>query len=582
MENNINKDVQNSVPVPPVPTVYNYVAKEYKPLDKKDISFVLWFLVSAFLVVDSVLFHSFSLGFFIAYAVFFAVSTAYIYKKQDNVPVFSMVCGALSVLTAFTYVLYNDSLMMFLNIILTGILYSLYCIGISEGIGKNGDSFKLLLDDFKSVVIRPFSNFSNIFGSAKASARENKKSFGGVIGFIIAIPVICIIVPLLSKSDAAFEGLVTSVIKNIGTYLVELVISVILLAYVYPFAFAHRHFEKSEKASSTVKKCFPVSACVSFLSAISVVYIVYLFSQLAYFFSAFKGILPSDYEHTASAFARRGFYEMFAVCVINIAIVSIISMFIKKKALTVKLLSTFVSLFSILLIVVAMKKMELNISVFGLSKNRILVSVFMLMALLVIVFFIIHIFAPKVKYIKPIILVCSVMFIALSYSNIDLQVAKYNVDAYNSGKIASLDVEHIDGMSDSAVPELVKLCSAEDDKISAEAKRYVARKMLYNDEIKVDVRRKTVICKADNDFRMYNRSRILAEKAICDYFNSLNDEEKKYFLTYFTMQKEGDYNESEDVYYDYSEDESKAYAYDTNTGAYTTEIKEDLGLNEVV
>lgn len=572
-KSNSNDNKYTGAPLPLQP-VYNYVKKEHKPLDKKDIIFVVLFLISAFLIVDFALFHYLSTGFFISYVIFFAISTAYICKKQEKVPVFSLICGALSVLQSFTFALYNDELMMFLGLVLMGILYSLFCIGMSRGNGKNSGSYKLLLDDLKSVVISPFSNIGNIFGSAKASAKNNKKSFGGVLGFLVAIPVLSIIIPLLAKSDAAFEGLITSVIKNIGLYLGELIIAVILLAYIYPFAFAHRHFEKSNKSAVTVKKCFPVSASVSFLSAISLVYVVYLFSQLAYFFSAFGGILPSDYEHTASAFARRGFYEMFAVCVINIAIISIVSMFVKKKSLIIKLISGFISLFSVLLIVIAMKKMELNIGVFGLSKNRILVSVLMLMAFIVIAFFIIHIFAPKIRYIKPIILICSAMFIALSYTNIDLMVAKYNIDAYNSGKIASLDIEHIYSMSDSAVPELVKLCSAKDDSISAEAKRYLAKELLYDGDYTVNVSKKTVTHKKNNDFRSYNRAQALANRAVCEYFDGLSDTEKEYFLTYYTLENEGYYDEEEDAYYNYLEDSSYLYHYDKSTGAYTVKTQE--------
>lgn len=571
-----NKNLQTPAQIQ---NAYTYNRKEYKPLEKKDIIFVLLFLISTFLVVDFALFHYISTGFFISYVIFFVISTAYIHKKQEKVPLFSMTCGALSVITSFTYVLYDDDLMMFFNMVLIGVLYSLYCIGISEGMGKNAGSFKLLIDDFKSVVINPLSNYSNIFGSAKVSAKKNKKSFGGVLGFVLAIPVICVVIPLLSKSDAAFEGLVTSIIKNIGQYLIELVIAVVLLGYVYPFAFAHRHYETISKSKTTVKKCFPVSVCVSFLSAISIVYVAYLFSQLAYFFSAFKGILPSNYEYSASVFARRGFYEMFAVCVINIAIVSIVSMFVKKKAVVIKLLSSFFSLFSILLIVVAMKKMELNISIFGLSKNRILVSVFMLMALVVILFFMIHIFAPKVKYMKPIIIICSVMFIALSYLNMDYQVAKFNINGYENGTLASLDVNNISDSGDSAVPELVKLCSSKNDEISSTAKRLVMDKAYYQfgDYFKVSKNFKSMKYIAKNDFRSYNKAREDAAKSITEYYDSLTPQQQEYLLTYYKYHDMGYYDEGQDCYYYYdTENNNWICHYDKDTGAYTEMEKENI------
>lgn len=561
-----------------IPPSLTFTPKEYKPLDKKDISFVLLYLASSFLIVDFALFHGFHTGVFISYLAFFVLTTVYISRKAEKMPVFPWLCGALSVIGSFTFVLYDNQLIMFFMLILMGILFSIFCLGISRGLGNHSGSYKVLIDVFKSVFINPFANIGEIVGSAKASAKESKKSFGAVIGFVAALPVLCVIIPLLVKSDAAFEGLVLSIIKNIGIYLLEVAVAVGLLLYLYPFAFGHRHSTLKEKNTTKIKKCFPSSGCISFLGAISIVYVVYLFSQLAYFFSAFKGILPEDYTHSASSFARRGFYEMFAVCVINIVIVSIVSMFVRKRNLAVKLISTFISLFSVLLIVVAMEKMKLNISVFGLSVNRVLVSVFMLMTLFVTLFFIIHIFVPKLSYIKPIILFCSVLFIAMTYADIDMQVTKYNVNAYNTNAVQTLDVHNISELSDSAVPELIKLCADDNDKISSAAKRSVMSKIYYSydESFKVADDYKSMTYKESYDFRSFNLAKCNAQKAIMDYYNSLSTEEQEYLLTYYKYNSNGYYEEETDMFYYYSED--SAYRYDRETGAYT--IKEKIDYSE--
>lgn len=551
-----------------IPPSLTYTPKEYKPLDKKDISFVLLYLISSFLIVDFALFHGFRTGMFIAYLVFFVLTTVYISKKAEKVPVFPWLCGVLSVVGSFTFVLYDNQLIMFFMLVLIGALFGIFCLGISSGLGANSGSYKMLIDVLASVFVKPFANIGEVFGSAKASAKDNKKSFGSVIGFVAALPVLCIIIPLLVKSDAAFEGLVLGIIKNIGIYLLEVAIAVLLLIYLYPFAFGHRHGTHESKNARKIKKCFPSSGCISFLSAISLVYVVYLFSQLAYFFSAFKGILPDDYTQSASSFARRGFYEMFAVCVINVIIVSVVSIFAKRKNPALKLISTFISLFSVLLIVVAMEKMKLNISTFGLSVNRVLVSVFMLMTLFVTIVFIVHIFAPKLSYIKPVIIFCSVIFIAMTYADIDMQVAKYNINAYDTKTMQTLDVQNI-----KSVPYLVELCSNEDGRNSSVAKRTLVNKISCDyGEFKVADDYKTMTYKKDYDFRSFNRAQYNAQKTIMDYYNSLSAKEKEYFLTYFKYNSNGYYDEDLDMYYYYNGSEENAYSYDSKTGAYT--IKE--------
>ena len=50
-----------------------------------------------------------------------------------------------------------------------------------------------------------------------------------------------------------------------------------------------------------------VTLCVA-LGMISLVYVLYLVSQLAYFSGGFSGILPKGY--TMAEYARRGFFEM--------------------------------------------------------------------------------------------------------------------------------------------------------------------------------------------------------------------------------------------------------------------------------
>ena len=51
-----------------------------------------------------------------------------------------------------------------------------------------------------------------MLGSVKAGEKKDKKSLSALVGVLLAIPVLCAVVPLLVKSDAAFEGLVSGVV----------------------------------------------------------------------------------------------------------------------------------------------------------------------------------------------------------------------------------------------------------------------------------------------------------------------------------------------------------------------------------
>lgn len=527
----------------------------YKPVDKKDIAFMVLFFISAFLMVCLGFWGEFHLGFTIAYFVLFGVTTAYLFKKANT---FAIVCGLLSLAGSVTLTLYNDFFINSIMLLLVGGLYTAYALGISDTFSFKQGSFKMLFDMVKSVSVRPFDAMSHVFGGIKSYANERKKSLSGFFGVLVALPVLAVIIPLLVKSDAAFEGLILSIGKNVGVTLIQLAIAAPIAIYVFSFAFEKRkQLNKKKIGNANKQRGIPASAGVSFLSVISVTYLVYLFSQLAYFFSAFKGILPEDYQYTASAFARRGFFEMFAICVINVAIVSAVSMLVKKKTIVIKLLSCFISLFSVLMIAISMQKMRLNISIYGLSKNRVMVSVFMIMLLVIIAFFMLHIFAPKISYMQPIIIICSAIFVALSFSNVDARIAEYNIKAYESGQIQDLDIQSLANLSDSSIPYVVDLMSSDNSEVSKEATRIVTE--LYNNTYDEDEK---------NDFRSYNSAHKNAVNSVKNASNPLLDN----ILEITKQGEEYEYDEENDEYLVYDEGQNGygyvTYGFNAKSGLY--------------
>ena len=335
------------------------------------------------------------------------------------------------------------------------------------------------------------------------------------------------------------------------------------------FSLRHKN-SATEKGKLKKRKSLPYTVCTSFLCVISATYLLYLFSQLAYFFSAFSYILPEGYKNTASEFARRGFYEMCMVCAINLAIIGIIFAFVKgKNGKLLKALCTFVSVFSALLVIVAMQKMVMNVSVYGLSKNRILVFALMLMMLVVIVMLIVHIFAPKVPYMQTIIVFCSVLLITISYSNVDAKIADYNIKAYNNHTLENLDVGNIADLSDSAVPYLISL--AKNGNADAKEELYKVVGNNYHDELVLDL--KTIEIKSSGDIRRFNYSHTLAANAIYDYYLSLDENGARIFANHSAIADYDKYYyvDEENTYYKMSDDSGNEKAYKLNKATHLYE-----------
>jgi len=543
--------------------------KNIQPMDKKDSVFMLLFFAAAFIFIDFAVMNAFCLGFVISFLVIFAVVTAYFADRKVKASAFTFICGVLSLAGSVTLALYRDDFVNFIMVFLVAALFTLYTCGISGTFRCKEGSFKIVGDMLCSVFISPFANVANVTRSFGKSVSKNKGIINVIIGVGISIPVLLIVIPLLASSDAAFEGLISTVAKNIGIYLLEIFLAVIVTPYIISYMFCKKRNLKTGSEAFTKDysgvRFSPNAVSVSFLSVISVTYIVYLFSQLAYFFSAFSGILPEGYEYSASVYARRGFYEMFAIGIINLLLMSAVNIFTKRQngkiSKSIKAAFSFISLFTVVLLITAMSKMKLNIEHFGLSKNRLLVSVFMIMMLVVIAFYIIHIFLPKVNYMQAVITICSVLFIAVSFADIDAVVAKYNVEAYKDGRLQTVDVGYLEELSASAAPYITELAMDTDDEMKHDAESIIFNKINYDYSHKFETDENGVlVCNKSSDFRKYNLSVDKACSLYCDYYNSLSDEAKEKF------NKEYDYDKFEtfgNVYggsdeYNYDED----YSYD--------------------
>lgn len=561
-----NSNLQNTASAQPLPS-YKAPKKVYNPLLKIDKIFAAIIFVLCFVIVDLAAFGEMKMGFTISYGLLLAVSGAYLYKKNNKFAPFGFICGALSLAGAVTFALFNNSLINAFMFILIMALYVIFVLDFSKTFKNNKGSFKIAFDGFNSVFIRPFGAFPVIAGSIKAGTKKDKKSIGTIVGILVSVPFLALIIPLLVKSDAAFEGLIKSIGKQLGVYLVEIVIATLVFPYAYSFLFSHRNRIAHQVTDTKNKKLgvLPYSACVSFLTMICITYVVYMFSQLAYFFSAFSNILPEGYTNTASEFARRGFYEMFAVCVINVLIITGVNMLLKKpkRFVALKLLSLFISLFSVLLIVVAMQKMRMNIGVYCLTANRILVFTFMAMMLVILAFFILHQFAPKMPYMQSIIVICSAMFIALSFSNVDAIVAKYNIESFQKGVVNTLDLEAIADLSDSGVPYLVKLAK-EDSPVGNDAKEKLKSLIAYTyaDEFKVTIN--SLKLEESKEFKKLNYAHTSALHEIYSYYGTLDEQGQKVFANRCYMEKNGYYDEEADEYINWDDESSKEKVYRLN------------------
>ena len=186
------------------------------------------------------------------------------------------------------------------------------------------------------------------------------------------------------------------------------------------------------------------------VTPICILYVMFFISQASYFLSAFTNSLPEGY--TYADYARQGFFELFAVALINLGVLCFMSLFSKKtgreKTKVLKFYSVTISVFTIILIATAISKMVMYIDNYGLTELRVYTSWFMVLLAFTFVMIIVKQFRYDMQFAKHFSIMFTVMFAILCFSRPEALIARYNIEMYESGYLDELDTNTILNMSD--------------------------------------------------------------------------------------------------------------------------------------
>ncbi|MDR1616705.1 MAG: DUF4173 domain-containing protein [Syntrophomonadaceae bacterium] len=381
---------------------------------------------------------------------------------------------AVLLLCALSFSIFAATLLNFVKFLFLNAVF-MYWLSVSTGRNLNDDlSAYLIGDAFNQIFIVPFSNFLYCFKGLKASlsGRKNSKNvLYLLLGMVIFFPFIAAVLKLLMAADSAFAqfiwhlGDVIVPGSNIIDYIFQFLLGIPVAFYLYGLIFGNVHDlgegrfkrETLERAALNIRIA-PQLTIYSALTVFNVIYILYTVFQSTYFFSSLTGSLPDSF--TYAEYARKGFFELCAVASINLAVMLIAYVFIKRgsheepKALRVQLLC--LSLLTILLIITAGSKMIMYINFYGLTPMRTYTSWFM--ALLFFVFTVILIRQlKKFNASKWLASGALALFMLLTFSNADGFIAHYNIERYKSGTLNRLDLDMLGSLSDAAIPHIYAL-----------------------------------------------------------------------------------------------------------------------------
>lgn len=491
---------------------------------KKDSVFAVLTLVSSILLVSLSLFAGFTLGFTISYFLLFLLTVSYINKSGGSSKFFSIFCAVVSLPMSFIFAINNDAVINILSFFTIALLYGLF-ISLPSTQNNKG-IFSNLFDTF---FISTFENSTEPYNSYTAYCKENNKKGINkqfILGLAISIPLLLVVLPLLINSDAAFEGLMTKLFSNVGSTIIKILLGTILSLFLFVILFSVKNrLNKSDFEFNLADSInIPCLTSVTVFTVVSIFYFIYLFSQLAYFFSAFSGFLPKGYEFTLADYARRGFFELCGVCSINMFIIMLFSWLSPrgengKLPISFRISSSIICFFSFLFTATAFSKMFLYIKNYGFTRLRLITSLFMVFLVLLFIGLLIYIFSKKFGIAKYAITIFAALLLITGLVDIDRTIAYYNVTAYNNGILKQIDVEHLGELSDSAVPYLVGILNGDDKELASRA----ANELYYRTHELFEREDDKFVDTKHNEFGNYNYSREKAKQLISQNFDKIKE-----------------------------------------------------------
>lgn len=303
-----------------------------------------------------------------------------------------------------------------------------------------------------------------------------------LIGLLISIPLLLILVALLASADMVFNQMLSFIPQVFGDWVnsqlfIDVIIQVVLVCITGIYAWCYFYNiskEKNEEMKAdgkydTVKGDNPKIdqvIIITVLVMINILYILFSIIQFSYLFGGGTGILPFNF--TYAEYARRGFFELILVTIMNIGVIlgsiyfakkdSSISNNIIKGLLMLISFATFIMLYS------SFFRMRLYEQNYGYTYLRIFVYFFLITETIMLAGTVWFIIKQNFNIIKMYIITFIICYTALNYINIDKMIAKNNIDRYfATGKV---DVVYLNTLSLDSIPEMERLLQAKDTDVA--------------------------------------------------------------------------------------------------------------------
>lgn len=398
---------------------------------------------------------------FAFYAVFFWKFRNYPFTNQR---VGYLVISCIWLLSA-SFFISNNEFFYVLNLLAVPVLvmFHLFLVTGPKCLKWNKPKFIVYIFVMIIDVIKYTFSFVGINGrSLKQGMDENRYLVWKkvLIGIVISIPVLFVVLNLLMAADSQFESIIGDLplwIKNINPEIIIRPIVVLIYSLAF-FGFMQVLYNKYILVAypETGKSLFQLDGIISLtvLVLLNAVYILFAVVQFKYFFS---GSLQGDF--TYAQYARKGFFELLFVTLLNLTVTVIMVAFVKHVTDSMKRFSqsmlTILLLLSGVILTSAFLRLLMYEEAYGFTFTRVLIHSFMIFLIIIFAYTLVKIWLVRVSLFHFYFITSLIFYTIVNVVDLDRVVVEQNLTRYEqTGKI---DLQYLNQLSNTGVLGLIKL-----------------------------------------------------------------------------------------------------------------------------
>ena len=358
---------------------------------------------------------------------------------------------------------------------------------------------------------RIFLEVISLANIADKIAPEKHKILKNIlIGLIISTPLLVIVVALLAEADTVFQNLVANVLKpleSIGSIPFAQHVGTVGIITVLLFGYLTVVLKvKVEGASGVTRRDvrnWDAIIVATVLVMVNAVYILFCVIQFTYLFGG-EATIRSIPDYTYAEYARRGFFELILVTVINLSILLIGLHFTKNDGKLDRVLCglrCLLVLCTAIMLYSAHLRLKLYEAAYGYTYARIFAHTFIGLLFILFILTLYKLWRKELPLIKAFAVAGLLTYTTLNYVNVDAIIAQKNIDRYT--QTDKIDLDYLQELSYDAIPELRRWSNGDDEDMAAK-------------KMAAFLRDKGAELRSKSPWQSYNRSKAKARQILSE------------------------------------------------------------------